>query len=87
MTFPVIWCNIILVRKIQHNKKQEKRGNHTKFEVKVNGSEQIGFVKEGKTRMTWTPIESGELYDHNVKEVIISEATTGRRIDVIVAKH
>jgi hypothetical protein len=32
---------------------------------KVNGLEQIGFVKE----------------------VIISEATTGRRIDVIVAKH
>lgn len=37
--------------------------------------------------MTWTPIGSGELYDHNVKEVNISEATTGRRIDVIVAKH
>lgn len=79
MTFPVIWCNIILVRKIQHNKKQEIK--------KVNGLEQIGFVKEGKTRTTWTPIGSGELYDHNVKEVIISEATTGRRIDVIVAKH
>ena len=55
----------MLVWKIQHNKKQEKRGNHMKFEVKVNGLEQIGFVKE----------------------VIISEATTGRRIDVIVAKH
>lgn len=79
MTFAGICCNIILVRKIQHNKKQEIK--------KVNGLEQIGFVKEGKTRMTWTPIGSGELYDHNVKEVIISEATTGRRIDVIVAKH
>lgn len=78
MSFPVIWCNIILVRKIQHNKKQEKRlngnestfitkdyGNYNPVIKKVNGLEQIGFVKE----------------------VIISEATTGRRIDVIVAKH
>ena len=61
--------------------------NYNPVIKKVNGLEQIGFVKEGKTRMTWTPIGSGELYDHNVKEVIISEATTGRRIDVIVAKH
>lgn len=54
---------------------------------KVNGLDQIGFVKEGKTHMTWIPIGSGEIYDHNVKEVIISEATTGRTINVIVAKH
>lgn len=54
---------------------------------KVNGLEQIGFVKEGKTRMTWTPIGSGEIYDHNVKEVIVTEATTGRRITSYIATH
>lgn len=54
---------------------------------KVNGLEQIGFVKEGKTRMTWTPIGSGEIYDHNVKEVIVTEATTGRRIVSYIATH
>lgn len=54
---------------------------------KVNGLEQIGFVKEGKTRMTWTPIGSGEVYDHNVKEVIVTEATTGRRIESYIATH
>lgn len=53
----------------------------------VNGLEQIGFVKEGKTRMTWTPIGSGKDYDHNVKEVIITEASTGRRIETIEAYH
>lgn len=54
---------------------------------KVNGLEQIGFVKEGKTRMTWTPIGNGEIYDHNVKEVIVTEATTGRRIASYIATH
>lgn len=54
---------------------------------KVNGLEQIGFVKEGKTRMTWIPIGSGEIYDHNVKEVIVTEATTGRRIESYIATH
>lgn len=54
---------------------------------KVNGLKQIGFVKEGKTRMTWTPIGSGEVYDHNVKEVIVTEATTGKRIESYIATH
>lgn len=39
------------------------------------------------TRMTWTPIGSGEIYDHNVKEVIVTEATTGRRIASYIATH
>ena len=53
---------------------------------KVNGLYQIGFVKEGKSRMTWTPI-GADTYDHNVKEVVITEATTGRRIETITATH
>ena len=53
---------------------------------KVNGLYQIGFIKEGKTRIKWTPI-GADKYDHNVKEVIISDATTGRRIETIIATH
>lgn len=53
---------------------------------KVNGLYQIGFIKDGKTRMTWTPI-GADKFDHNVKEVIISEATTGRIIETIIATH
>ena len=53
---------------------------------KVNGLYQIGFIKEGKTRMNWTPI-GADKYDHNGKEVIISDATTGRRIETIIATH
>lgn len=54
---------------------------------KVNGLYQIGFVKEGKSRNTWTPIGAGDEYDHNVKEVVITEATTDRRIETITATH
>ena len=53
---------------------------------KVNGLYQIGFIKDGKTRIKWTPI-GADKYDHNVKEVIISDATTGRRIETIIATH
>ena len=53
---------------------------------KVNGLYQIGFIKDGKTRMKWTPI-GADKYDHNVKEVVISEATTGRIIETIIATH
>lgn len=53
---------------------------------KVNGLYQIGFVKDGKKRMTWTPIASCD-YDHNVKEVIITEVYSGRRMETIEAKH
>ena len=53
---------------------------------KVNGLYQIGFIKDGKTRMNWTPI-GADKYDHNVKEVVISDATTGRRIETIIATH
>ena len=52
----------------------------------VNGLYQIGFIKDGKTRMKWTPI-GADKYDHNVKEVVISDATTGRRIETIIATH
>jgi hypothetical protein len=54
---------------------------------KVNGLYQIGFVKEGKSRNTWIPIGAGDEYNHNVKEVVITEATTGRRIETITATH
>ena len=53
---------------------------------KVNGLYQIGFIKDGKTRMNWTPI-GADKYDHNVKEVVISDLATGRRIETIVATH
>ena len=53
---------------------------------KVNGLYQIGFIKDGKTRMKWTPI-GADKYDHNVKEVSIYEATTGRIIETIIATH
>lgn len=52
----------------------------------VNGLQQIGFVKEGKKRMTWTPYGAGS-YDHNVKEIVITDAATGRRIETIIATH
>ena len=53
---------------------------------KVNGLYQVGFIKDGKTRMTWTPIGAGD-YDHNVKEVVITEAETGRVVETIAATH
>ena len=52
----------------------------------INGLYQIGFIKEGKTRKTWLPYENGK-YGHNVKEIVISEATTGRMIEKIIATH
>lgn len=52
----------------------------------VNGLYQIGFAKEGKARKTWIPYANGK-YGHNVKEIIINEATTGRNIEVIAATH
>ena len=48
----------------------------------VNGLYQIGFIKEGKTRYTWTPVKA-EKYSHNVELIKVKEATTGRVIDVI----
>lgn len=48
----------------------------------VNGLYQVGFIKEGKTRYTWTPVKS-ETYSHNVEMITVKEATTGRVIDVI----
>lgn len=48
----------------------------------VNGLYQVGFIKEGKTRYTWTPVKS-EKYTHNVDMITVKEATTGRVIDVI----
>lgn len=53
---------------------------------RLNGLYQIGFVKDGKTRTTWTPVKADK-YDHNVKEIKISEATTGRVIEVIKCEH
>jgi hypothetical protein len=53
---------------------------------KINGLYQIGFVKKGKSRNTWTPIGACD-YDHNVKEVVILDAETGRRIETIIASH
>ena len=53
---------------------------------KVNGLYQIGFIKDGKTRMNWTPI-GADKYDHNVKEVVITEAETGRIVETITATH
>ena len=58
----------------------------TQKKKKVNGLYQIGFIKDGKTRMNWTPI-GADKYDHNVKEVVISDAETGRRIETIIATH
>ena len=48
----------------------------------VNGLYQIGFIKEGKTRYTWTPVKA-EKYSHNVELINVKEATTGRVIDRI----
>ena len=48
----------------------------------VNGLYQVGFIKEGKTRFTWTPVKS-ETYSHNVEVIKVKEATTGRVIEVI----
>ena len=48
----------------------------------VNGLYQIGFIKEGKTRYTWTPVKA-EKYSHNVEMIKVKEVTTGRVIDVI----
>ena len=48
----------------------------------VNGLYQVGFIKEGKTRFTWTPVKS-EQYSHNVEVIKVKEATTGRVIEVI----
>ena len=53
---------------------------------KINGLYQIGFIKDGKTRIKWTPV-GADKYDHNVKEVVITEATTGRIIETIIATH
>lgn len=53
----------------------------------VNGLHQIGFVKDGKKRMTWTPYGAGANYDHNVRKIVITNAETGRRIDTIIALH
>ena len=36
--------------------------------------------------MNWTPI-GADKYDHNVKEVIVTEAETGRIIETIIATH
>ena len=60
--------------------------SYSPVKKKVNGLYQIGFIKEGKTRMKWIPIGSDK-YDHNVKEVVITEATTGRMIETIIATH
>ena len=59
---------------------------YSPMKKKVNGLYPIGFIKDGKSRMNWTPI-GADKYDHNVKEVIISDATTGRRIETIIATH
>ena len=48
----------------------------------VNGLYQVGFIKEGKTRFTWTPVKADK-YSHNVEVINVKEATTGRVIDVI----
>ena len=48
----------------------------------VNGLYQIGFIKDGKTRYTWTPVKA-EKYSHNVELINVKEATTGRVIEVI----
>ena len=53
---------------------------------KVNGLYQIGFIKDGKSRMNWTPI-GADKYDHNVKEVVITESETGRIVETIIATH
>lgn len=52
----------------------------------INGLYQIGFVKDGKTRKTWIPYANGS-YGHNVKEIIIKEATTGRKLETIKTTH
>ena len=39
----------------------------------INGLYQIGFIKEGKTRTTWTPVKA-EKYSHNVKLIKVKEA-------------
>ena len=49
---------------------------------KVNGLYQIGFIKEGKTRFTWTPVKA-DRFSHNVEVIKVKEATTGRVIEVI----
>lgn len=54
---------------------------------RLNGLNQIGFIKEGKKRFTWVPVGAGDIYDHNVKEVVVTDAETGRRIDTIIATH
>lgn len=48
----------------------------------LNGLYQVGFIKEGKTRYTWTPVKAGS-YSHNVEVINVKEATTGRVIEVI----
>ena len=60
--------------------------SYSPVKKKVNGLYQIGFIKDGKTRMNWTPI-GADKYDHNVKEVVIKDYATGRRIETIVATH
>ena len=48
----------------------------------VNGLYQIGFIKDGKTRFTWTPVKA-EKYSHNVELIKVKEATTGRVVEEI----
>lgn len=48
----------------------------------INGLYQVGFIKDGKTRYTWTPVKA-EAYSHNVEVINVKEATTGRLIDTI----
>lgn len=49
----------------------------------VNGLYQVGFIKDGKTRYTWTPVKAGNTYSHNVDVIKVHEALTGRIIDSI----
>lgn len=49
----------------------------------VNGLHRIGFVKDGKTRITWIPYKSGEKYTHNVEWIKIKEPFTGRLVEII----
>ena len=48
----------------------------------INGLYQIGFIKEGKTRYTWTPVKA-EKYSHNVELIKVKEVTTGRVVEEI----
>lgn len=49
----------------------------------VSGLYQIGFIKEGKTRMTWIPYKPGEKYTHIVEWIKIKEVSTGKIVETI----